>query len=97
MLDEDCASCKSSDKIDFGMVEKVVVLSLESRMWLLLDLENHITRLNPRGLVALAPELNLVSCSDTSVDVNVVLSKLPLSNCCTGLCSAPTTHCVYKI
>jgi hypothetical protein len=71
MLNIDGPARKSSDKVDLGVVEKVVILSLESGMWLLLDLENHISRLNPRRLVTLTPELNLVSCSNTSVDVNV--------------------------
>jgi hypothetical protein len=71
MLNIDGPARKSSDKVDLGVVEKVVILSLESGMWLLLDLENHISRLNPRRLVTLTPEFNLVSCSNTSVDVNV--------------------------
>ena len=60
------------------MVEEVVILALESGMWLLFNFENDVAGLNSGCLVSLAPEVNLVSTPHTSVDVDV--EDLSLNN-----------------
>lgn len=79
MLYENGSSSKGCNKIDLGLVEKVVILALESGMGLLLDLENDISGLNTWSLVTLATEVDLVSSLDTSIHMDV--EDLSLDNC----------------
>ena len=53
------------------MVEKVVILALESGVGLLLNLENNITRHDARKLVTFTAELDLVAILDTTINVDV--------------------------
>lgn len=78
MLYKDDSTRQSCDKIDLGMVEEVILLPLESCVWLLLNLEDNIPWLYAWCLIALASELDLVSCANASVDVNV--KHLPLDS-----------------
>lgn len=78
MFDEDGSSGKRRDEVDICMVEEVVVLALKSCMGLLLDLKYNVTRLNSRSLIALASEVNLVTCAHTPINVDV--EHLPLNN-----------------
>ena len=71
MLNIDGATSKSSQKINLGLVEKVVTLALEARVRLLLNLELNITRFVARHLVTFAAEVDLGTALDTLVDVNV--------------------------
>jgi hypothetical protein len=61
VLDVDLTAGKSSQQVDLGVVEEVVVFALEAVVGLLLNLEDDITRLDTRQLVAFAAELNLVA------------------------------------
>lgn len=58
-------------QVNLGLVEQVVVLALESRVGLLLDLEDNITGEDTGHLVTLAAELDLVAVAHTLVDVDV--------------------------
>jgi hypothetical protein len=49
------------DQGDFFLHQKVVALSLENAMWLLLDLENNVPRLHVRFFVCHAAERNLTT------------------------------------
>ena len=60
------------------MVEKVIILALESQMRLLLDFELHITRLYSRHLITLAAEIDLVTALDSLV--NVYMQNLSFYN-----------------
>lgn len=71
MFDVDSTTSKSSEKVDFGLVEKVVFLALEARVGLLLNLENDIARQSIRHLITLAAELNFVAIAHTLVNVDV--------------------------
>lgn len=71
MFDVDSTASKSSEKVDFGLVEKVVVLALETGVGLLLNLEHDIARQSIRHLITLAAELNLVAIAHTLVNVDV--------------------------
>lgn len=71
MLYENSSSGKRCDKVDLGLIEKVVIFALESGVGLLLDLENNISGLNTWSLVTLAAEVDLVSSLDTSVHMDV--------------------------
>lgn len=53
------------------MVEKVIILPLESGVRLLFDFKDDVSRKNARHLVTFSPELDLVAVLDTFVDVNV--------------------------
>jgi hypothetical protein len=53
------------------MVEEIIILPLEAWVRLLLYLEHNIAWLDTWKLVTLAPELNLVSAPNASVDVDV--------------------------
>lgn len=53
------------------MVEKVVVFALKSGMWLLLNLELHITWLYPGHLITLTTEIDLVTALHSSVNVHM--------------------------
>jgi hypothetical protein len=61
----------AGQQVDFGVVEKVVVLALEACVGFLFDFENNVAWFYARELVALASELNLVARLDTAVDVDV--------------------------
>lgn len=67
----DAAAGKSSQKVDLGLVEQVVVLALEARVGLLLNLEDNIAWHDTGHLVTLAAELDLVAITYTLVNVNV--------------------------
>ena len=58
VLDVDGAAGEGGEQVDLGVVEQVVVLALEARVGLLLDLEDDIAGLDAGGLVALAAELD---------------------------------------
>jgi hypothetical protein len=78
VLDVDLTTRKGSKQVDLGVVEEIVVFSLEPWVRLLLNFENNISRLNTRQLVALAAELDPVAGLDTAVDVDV--ENLALNN-----------------
>ena len=78
VLDVDGTTGQSSEQVDLGVVEQVVVLALEAGVGLLLNLENNITGENTRHLVTLTTELNLVPVTNTLVDVDV--ENLALDN-----------------
>lgn len=71
MLNVDGTTAKSSEQVDLGLVEEVVVLALEARVGLLLNLENDVAGQNTGHLVTLAAELNLVAVLHTTVNVDV--------------------------
>lgn len=71
VLNVDGAAGKSGQKVDLGLVEQVVVLALEARVGLLLDLEDNIAWHDTGHLVTLAAELDLVAVAHTLVNVNV--------------------------
>lgn len=71
MLNVNGAAGKSGQKVDLGLVEEVVVLALEARVGLLLDLKDNIARHDTGHLVTLAAELNLVAVAHTLVNVDV--------------------------
>jgi hypothetical protein len=71
MLNIDGTSSQSSNQFDFTSVEKVVILSGEAWVGLLLNLENDITSLNARSLVTFASELDLGAALNAPVDVDV--------------------------
>lgn len=71
MLNVDGATCKGSDELDLASVEKVVFLSSEARVRLLLDFEDNVTSLNTRSLITLTTELDLGAAANTPVDVDV--------------------------
>ena len=71
MLNVDGTTREGSQKVDFSVVEQIIPLALESCMWLLLNLELHVTRLDAWHLVALTTEVNLGAALHTTVDVYV--------------------------
>lgn len=71
MLDVDCATSQSCDKLNVAVVEKVVIPASETGMGLLLNLENDVASLDTRRLITLASELNLGAAANALVDVNV--------------------------
>jgi len=71
VLDVDGAAGKSRDELDLALVQEVVFPADEAGMLLLLDLENHVTGLDVRGLVTLASELDLGAAPDTSIHMDV--------------------------
>lgn len=71
MLDKDGTTSKCGQKINFGMVEEVVVLALEPRMWLLLDLELNVTRQYPWHLISFSTEVNLMPALHAPVHVDM--------------------------
>lgn len=71
VLNVDRATSKGGKKVNLGVEEKIVILALEARVGLLLDLEDDITRENTRHLVTLTAELDLVAVLHTTVDVDV--------------------------
>ena len=71
VLDKDGTTSQSCDELNIAVVEKVILSAGESRMGLLLDLENDVAGLNARCLVTLASEFDLGAAADTLVDVDV--------------------------
>lgn len=58
-------------QINLRMIEKIIILPLEPRMRLLLNLKHDVAGLHAGQLVALATELNLVAGLDAPIDVHV--------------------------
>jgi hypothetical protein len=79
MLNKNRSSSECCNKVDFCMVEKVVILALKSCVGLLLDLENNISGLDSRSLIALPSEVNLMTCTNAPIDVDV--EHLSLNDC----------------
>jgi hypothetical protein len=48
MLNVKVTTSQRSQEINLGMIEQIILFALESRMRFLLNLENHITRLDTR-------------------------------------------------
>lgn len=71
MLDVDGASGKSCDEINLRVVEEVIILPLEPRVWLLLNLKDNIAWQNTRCLVALSLELDFVAAPDAPIHMDV--------------------------
>ncbi|KXS96702.1 hypothetical protein AC578_9443 [Pseudocercospora eumusae] len=71
MLDVDGTTGECCEKVNLSVVEQVVALSLETWVWLLLDLELNVARLYTRHLVTLAPEVDFGAALHTTVDVHV--------------------------
>lgn len=71
MLNVDSTASKCGQQIDLRVIEQVVILALEPRVRLLLNLKNNITGHHARHLVTLATEFNLVAITHTFVDVDV--------------------------
>jgi len=71
VLNVDNTASQRSEKIDLGAVEEIVVLPLETLVWLLLNLKLHITRFDTWNLITLAREIDLGSVLDTFVNVYV--------------------------
>jgi hypothetical protein len=69
---------KSSDEVDFGLIEEVIALPLKSRMRLLLNFEDDIAWKSAGDLIALATELDLGTTADTLVDRD--MKDLPLNS-----------------
>jgi hypothetical protein len=67
----DLATSKRRQKVDLGVVEEIVVFSLEPSVRLLLDLEHDIARVDAGQLVSLTPELDLVAALNAAIDVDV--------------------------
>lgn len=72
------AASKGRDKLDICVVQEIVVATRETRMGLLLDLEDDITSLDAGSLVTFTPELNLGTTLNTPVDVDV--EDFPIHN-----------------
>lgn len=71
MLNVDGATSQCLDKLDLAAVQKIVLLSCEAGVGLLLNLKDDVASLNTRRLVTLATELNLGTAAHTTVDVDV--------------------------
>lgn len=71
MLNVDGATSQRLDELNLAAVQKVVLLTGEAGVRLLLNLEDDISGLDTRRLVTLATELNLGAAADTTVNVNV--------------------------
>jgi hypothetical protein len=78
VLDVELATGEGGQEVDLAMEEKVVALALETRVGLLLDLEDNIAGLDARKLITFATELDLVAALDTTVNVN--MEDLPLDD-----------------
>lgn len=78
MLDVDSTTSQGREEINLGAVEEVVIFTLESRVLLLFDFENHVTGENAGHLITLAAEFDLVTVLHTSVDMD--MKDLPLNN-----------------
>lgn len=71
MLYVDNSTCQSGEQLDLGVVEKIIIFPLETRMWFDLDLELHISRKNTRHLVAITFEVDLGTALHALVNVDV--------------------------
>ena len=78
VLNVDSTASKRGKQVNLSVVEEVVVFALESRVGLLLDLEDDITGQRAGHLVTLAAELDLVAVTHTFVDMDV--QHLTLNN-----------------
>lgn len=78
MLNIQLPTRQRSQKVDISLIEKIIPLTLEPSMWLLLDLKDNITRLQPRYLITFTTELNLMTTLNTTIDGH--LQDLPLDN-----------------
>lgn len=75
VLNGKVTTSQSSEEVNLGVVEQIVTLPLESRVRLLLNNDNNITRNGTRLLVGFASKLDLLTTLHTLVDVN--LKHLP--------------------
>lgn len=71
MLDSKLSTAKSSQEIDLDLRDEVRILTPEPVMRLLLNHDNHISRLSVRTLVALAGKLDRLAALHALVDVNL--------------------------
>ena len=71
VLDKDCTTGQRSHKLDIAVKEQIILSARESDMRLLLNLKHNVACLDARGLVTLAPELNLGATAHAPVDVDV--------------------------
>lgn len=93
MLNGKVTTGQSSEKVNLGIVEQIVTLPLESRVRLLFDNDDNITRDSTRLLVGLASKLDLLTTLHTLVDVNFKhLSFLGGLLAATGLTSVLGVH-----
>lgn len=93
MLNGKVTTGQSSEKVNLGIVEQIVTLPLESRVRLLFDNDDNITRDSTRLLVGFASKLDLLTTLHTLVDVNFKhLSFLGGLLAATGLTSVLGVH-----
>lgn len=62
---------ESGQQVNLGLVEQVVILALESRVGLLLDLEDNVAGKDTGHLITFTAELDLVAIAHTLVDVDM--------------------------
>jgi len=79
MLDKNGAASESRDELNLGMVKEVVIFASEPGVWLLLNLEDNVTRDNTGSLVAFATELDFGTAFDSTVNVN--MKDLTVDDC----------------
>lgn len=93
MLNGKVTTGQSSEKVNLGIVEQIVTLPLESRVRLLFDNDDNITRDSTRLLVGFASKLDLLTTLHTLIDVNFKhLSFLGGLLAATGLTSVLGVH-----
>lgn len=71
MFDINGTTCKRSKEVDLGSVEEIVASSLETGVWLLLDLKLNVTRLHAWHLISLSRKVQLCTALNTFVNVDV--------------------------
>jgi hypothetical protein len=71
MLNGEFSTTKGGKKVDFGLAEQVVTLSLETGVRLLLENNDDISSDNTRALVRFSLELDLLTRLHSFVDVNL--------------------------
>lgn len=93
VLNGKVTTSQSSEEVNLGVVEQIVTLPLESRVRLLLNNDNNITRNGTRLLVGFASKFDLLTTLHTLVDVNFKhLSFLGGLLAATGLTSVLGVH-----
>jgi len=71
VLNVNGATSQSGQEVNFGVIEEVIVLALESWVWFLLNFKLNVTREHPRHLITFAAEIDLMPCFDPSIYMDV--------------------------
>jgi hypothetical protein len=71
VLNVDGTTSQSRQEINFGVIEEIIVLALESWVWFLLNFKLNVTREHPGHLITFTSEIDLMACLDPSIYMDV--------------------------